>query len=134
MKWGSEKKASATVTAGAIDCLIGERMSVVGDVVFAGGLQVEGKLKGTLRAEAGAEAFLNLGSRGRIEGEVQAPQVVIDGELIGDVIAERLQLGSGARIQGNVYYKLLEMAAGAQINGQMVYQDEPRKQLPKLES
>ncbi len=115
----------------SIECLIGDKMSIVGDVRFAGGLQLEGKIKGTVIAEDGSEAFLNISERGQVEGQIQVPQAEVHGELIGDMVADRLKLGGSARIRGNIYYKVLEMAAGAQVNGQMVHQDEPRKQLPK---
>jgi cytoskeletal protein CcmA (bactofilin family) len=65
---------------------------------------------------------------------VQAPHIVVNGAITGDVTAsERLELASNARVEGNVYYKLLEMSAGAQINGKMVHRAEPPKQLPKPE-
>jgi cytoskeletal protein CcmA (bactofilin family) len=116
-----------------MECLVGARMSIVGDVVFSGGLNVAGSLKGTVNAE-GNDALVHLNESGRIEGDVRAPNVTVDGEMIGDVIAtEKLILGPTARVRGNIYYKLLQMNAGAQVNGQMVHQDEPRKQLPKPE-
>lgn len=128
-----DKKVIKAAT-GAIECLVGERMSIVGDVHFAGGLQVEGKIKGTVIADDSSDAFLKISERGQVEGQVQVPQAEIHGELIGDVTAERLKLGTTARIRGNIYYKVLEMAAGAQVNGQMLHQDEPRKQLSKPEA
>jgi len=129
-----DKKTMKPSSPSAIECLVGERMSIVGDVHFAGGLQVEGKIKGTVIADDASDAFLQISDRGKVEGQVQVPQVEIHGELLGDVTAERLKLGTTARIRGNIYYKVLEMAAGAQINGQMVHQDEPRKQLSKPEN
>ncbi len=129
--FGDKKPVKSSVSPAAIECLVGERMAIVGDVTFAGGLQIEGKLKGTLRADESSDAFVKISERGQVEGEIHAPQAEIHGELIGDVVADRLQLGSNARVRGNVFYRVLEMAAGAQVNGQMVHQDEPRKQLPK---
>jgi len=132
--FGSDKKSAKTITASsAAEGLIGENMSVVGDVRFAGAFIVEGKIKGTVIADSGNDAVLKLYERGQIDGQVQVPQAELHGEMLGDVTAEKLLLGATARVRGNVYYKVLEMAAGAQVNGQMVHQDEPRKQLPKPE-
>jgi cytoskeletal protein CcmA (bactofilin family) len=65
-----------------------------------------------------------------VTGEIQAPHIVIDGVVNGDVTADqRLELASNARVEGNVYYKVLEMSAGAQINGKMVHRDGPPRQL-----
>lgn len=133
--FGEKKTMKATSSnGGAIECLVGERMSIVGDVRFAGGFVIEGKIKGTVAADESSDAVLRLSERGQVEGQIQVPQADIHGEMLGDIVAERLTLGSTARVRGNVYYKVLEMAAGAQVNGQMVYQEDPRKQLPKLEA
>ena len=82
----------------------------------------------------GADALVDVNESGRVEGDIRAPNVVISGEMVGDVVAtEKLVLGTTARVKGNIFYKLLEMNAGAQVNGQMVHQDEPQRALPKPE-
>jgi cytoskeletal protein CcmA (bactofilin family) len=59
---------------------------------------------------------------GLVEGDVRAPRIVIDGEVIGDVHAsEHLELGARARVRGNLYYGLMEMAMGAQIEGSLCH-------------
>jgi cytoskeletal protein CcmA (bactofilin family) len=111
--------------------LIASGTSIKGDIQFAGRLHVDGKIDGAIRGE-GAQAMLTLSEHACVTGEVQAPHIVVDGSIVGDVTAsERLELASNARVEGNVYYKLLEMSAGAQINGKMVHRAEPPKQLPK---
>jgi cytoskeletal protein CcmA (bactofilin family) len=56
-----------------------------------------------------------------IEGSVEAPQVVLNGRVNGDIAAsERLVLGTKARVQGNVFYGVIEMALGAEISGKLV--------------
>ena len=55
---------------------------------------------------------------GSIEGEVQVPNVVLNGTIIGDIHArERIVLGATARVEGNVHYGIIEMTLGAQIRG-----------------
>lgn len=71
-----------------------------------------------------------MSDKGRVSGEIRAPNAVINGVVKGDiVVSERLELAPQARIDGNVYYKVLEMAAGAKLSGKMVYQAEPPRQL-----
>jgi cytoskeletal protein CcmA (bactofilin family) len=73
-------------------------------------------------AEDGAPATLTLSEHGSIEGEVRAPVVVINGQLIGDVhAAERVELGAKARVQGDVHYQVVEMNAGAQLTGRLIH-------------
>ncbi|CAN7496902.1 polymer-forming cytoskeletal protein [Pseudoxanthomonas sp. LjRoot143] len=109
---------------GAIDTLIGPQVTIRGDVVFSGGLYVEGHIQGKVIAEAGERAVLTVAEQGSIEGEVQAPVVVINGRMVGDVHAiERIELATKARVQGNVHYKVVEMSAGAQLTGRLVHAD-----------
>ncbi|KRA50825.1 cell shape determination protein CcmA [Pseudoxanthomonas sp. Root630] len=109
---------------GAIDTLIGPQVTIRGDVVFSGGLYVEGHIQGKVIAESGERAVLTLAEQGSIEGEVQAPVVVINGRMVGDVHAhERIELAPKARIHGNLHYKVVEMSAGAQLTGHLVHAD-----------
>ena len=108
----------------AIDTLIGPQVTLHGDVVFSGGLYVEGRIHGKVIAEEGAPAVLTLAEQGRIEGEIQVPVVVINGELQGDVYAsERIELAARARVLGNVHYKVVEMRAGATLTGRLIHVD-----------
>ncbi|WP_313927843.1 polymer-forming cytoskeletal protein [Pseudoxanthomonas sp.] len=110
--------------AGAIDTLIGPQVTIRGDVVFSGGLYVEGHIQGKVIAEAGGRAVLTVAEQGSIEGEVQVPVVVINGRMTGDVHAlERIELATKARVQGNLHYKVVEMSAGAQLTGRLVHAD-----------
>jgi cytoskeletal protein CcmA (bactofilin family) len=114
-----------------VTTLIAGSTEIRGDVHFHGRLHVDGKIDGAIRGE-GAQAMLTLSEHARVTGELQAPHIIINGSVTGDVTAsERLELASNARVEGNVFYKVLEMSAGAQINGKMVHRAEPPRQLPK---
>ena len=111
--------------------LIAAGTEIRGDILFNGRLHVDGKVDGAIHGE-GAQAMLTLSEHASVTGEVQAPHIVVNGSINGDVTAgERLELASNARVEGNVYYKVLEMSAGARINGKMVHRAEPPRQLPK---
>lgn len=105
-----------------IDTLIGQHTQVTGDVRFAGGLHVDGTIKGNVIAENDDRAMLSLSEQGTIEGEVNVPYVILNGVVLGDVHGrEHVELSSKARITGNVYYHLIEMAIGAEVNGKLVH-------------
>jgi len=117
--WGNKKKPKQTAQ---IDSLIGQNSEIHGDVIFKGGLHVDGKIKGNVIAEEGTESVITLSERGTIEGEVKVPNVVVNGTVIGDVHAlSHIELASEARVHGNVYYSLIEMAMGAEVNGNLVH-------------
>ncbi|MFO1401076.1 MAG: polymer-forming cytoskeletal protein [Steroidobacteraceae bacterium] len=108
-------------TAARIDTLIGRAASVQGDIEFSGGLHIDGRVNGSVRAVEGAAAALSVSEHGLVEGSVLAPQVVLNGAVNGDIVAtERVVLGAKARVRGNVHYGVIEMALGAEINGKLV--------------
>jgi cytoskeletal protein CcmA (bactofilin family) len=105
----------------SIDTLIGRSTRVHGDMGFAGGLHVDGVIAGSVRAEPGVAASISVSEHGHIEGSVEAPTVVLNGIVNGDILAaERIVLGAKARVHGDVYYGAIEMALGAEINGKLV--------------
>jgi cytoskeletal protein CcmA (bactofilin family) len=132
--WGNSKKPKQTAN---IDSLIGQNTEIRGDVIFSGGLHVDGKVKGNVIATEGDDSVLTLSERGTIEGEVKVPNVVVNGTVIGDVHAlSHVELASQARVHGNVYYTLIEMAMGAEVNGNLVHRaaDKSVVNMPKKES
>ena len=121
-------------SAARIDTLIGQGTEINGDLVFSGGLHVDGTIKGNVIAEEGSTAILILSEFGRIEGEVKVPNMVLNGEIIGDVYGSlRVELAPKSRIKGSVYYNLIEMAIGAEVNGGLVHQPHDAKPQKVLE-
>ena len=107
-----------------VETLIGEQIEIQGDMRFAGGLHIDGSVKGRV-ISTDRDASFSLGATGLIEGDVHAPRVVLHGRVLGHVYAaERLALGATARVIGNVYYRTIEMAAGAKVMGQLISQEE----------
>ena len=102
--------------------LVSKGTEVVGDIKFSGELQIEGAVKGNVLAQDQSKATVRVVEGGRIEGEIHAPHVIINGMVKGDVhSAEHIELAAKAQIQGNVHYHLIEMVKGAQVNGSLLY-------------
>ena len=106
--------------------LIAESTRIAGDVRFSDQLYLNGHIEGDVRAEDGASsATVVISDIGSVKGEVDAPIVVVNGRVEGNVRAgTRVELAANARITGNVYYKLIEMQLGAMVEGQLVHVDE----------
>jgi len=98
-----------------IDTLIARNTRIQGDVVFAGGLHLDGRVQGNVRAEPGTGGTLSVSEHGSVEGSVEVASVVLNGTA-----AERVVLGAHARVQGNVHYGVIEMEIGAEIRGKLV--------------
>jgi cytoskeletal protein CcmA (bactofilin family) len=113
-----------------VETIIGQNTEITGDISFRGGLHVDGKVKGNINAEDDSDSILILSEEGAIEGEVRVPNVLLNGQVVGDVHAsDRVELANHARIEGSVFYSLLEMEMGAAINGNLVHQNKKEKRL-----
>jgi cytoskeletal protein CcmA (bactofilin family) len=104
-----------------IDTLIGKGVRVQGDIEFLGGMHLDGAIAGNVRSNPAPDATLSVSEIGSIEGSVEVPNVILQGQVRGDIhAAGRVVLGSTARVEGNVYYGIIEMTLGAQITGKLV--------------
>lgn len=104
-----------------IDTLIGSKTDLKGDIVFTGGLRIDGKVRGNITAKGDGNSTLVLSENAVVTGNVTVPHIITNGSIKGNVrAAERIELQPKAEIFGDVYYKVIEMALGAVINGNMV--------------
>ena len=91
-----------------IDTIIGQNTRFEGDLRFSGGLHIDGNVKGNVTAEAGSDAVLTVSEQGGVEGDVNVPNLMLGGTVVGDVhVSERLEMASRAKVAGNVFYNLL---------------------------
>ncbi|HLY52106.1 MAG TPA: polymer-forming cytoskeletal protein [Steroidobacteraceae bacterium] len=104
-----------------IDTLIGKGVRVQGDIDFLGGMHLDGAIAGNVRSDSAPDSTLSVSETGSIEGSVDVPNVILQGQVRGDIrAAERVVLGATARVEGDVYYGVIEMTLGAQIMGKLV--------------
>ena len=119
--FGSNKKQK---NSSSYDTLIAQGTEISGDIVVSGGLHIDGKIEGKIRAAADNQhAVVRLSEVGEVSGDISAPHVIINGKVYGNVYAsEHVELAPKASIEGNVYYNLIEMAMGAEVNGNLVHE------------
>ena len=103
-----------------MDSLIGSGTEIDGQLLFKGGLRIDGQVRGNVIAEPGQASYLVLSEHGRIDGEVRCAHLVVNGVINGSVFAsELLEIQPKGRIIGDVCYKILEMHGGALVSGQL---------------
>ena len=128
------RKSGGSPKGTKIDTLIGQNSELQGDIVFSGGLHVDGTIKGNVFAEPDSASVLSVSERGHIEGEVRVPNIVLNGSVKGDVhAADHIELAEKARVFGNVYYKFIEIVRGAEVNGNLVHKEDGFQAAPKVE-
>lgn len=108
-----------------IDTLVGTDTIITGDIVFSGGLRVDGTIRGNVCEKEGSESTIILSENGRIEGAINTTKIVLNGTVVGPVQASQfIELQTKARITGDLYYKSLEMHMGSVIDGKLVHTEE----------
>jgi cytoskeletal protein CcmA (bactofilin family) len=110
---------------------IGENSTIDGDITFDKTIEIHGKITGTVKiAENCTTAMLIIKKNGIVEGDVYGDEVVIEGEVIGNVTGKKkITIKSSSFVSGNVYYDILDMNGGATVNGNLIRNKgkEPQK-------
>ena len=110
---------------------IGENCTIDGDITFDKTIEIHGKITGTVRiAENCTTAMLVIKKNGIVEGDVYGDEVVIEGEVVGNVTGKKkITIKSSSFVSGNVYYDILDMNGGATVNGNLIRNKgkEPQK-------
>lgn len=114
----------------SMETLIGGQVVIQGDLLFSGGLHIEGKVVGNIAAKEGVDSLITLAQGGVIEGNISAPKVIISGLVTGDIHSrECIELTETAYIQGNIHYRQIEIPAGATVSGQLIHLQPPDQNL-----
>lgn len=104
-----------------IDSLVSAGTRISGDLVFSGGLRIDGEVTGNIVAAPGQPSLLVIGASGCVRGEVRAARMVVNGVVVGTIrVSELLELQPCARIAGQVSYAALEIHRGARIEAELL--------------
>jgi len=127
------RKQKKTIEVTKLSSLIADNLHIVGDVLFSGGLRVDGKVEGNVLGKRGEKSLVVLSEKGCIVGRVKAYDAVINGTVTGDLEVEHfLELQPGARVFGNISYRQLQMECGATVDGKLLKVDEAQVEPRKL--
>ena len=116
-----------------IDSLIGSGSKIDGNISFAGGLRVDGHVRGNIAAKGEKSGTLVLSEAGKVEGEIEVAHVVINGSVAGPVrSSEFVELLPKARVTGDVFYHTIEMHVGAVVTGRLVHEGPKQDRVVEL--
>ncbi len=102
--------------AGGAATLINEGCKVIGTITGTGSYLVNGEVDG----DCELDATLTLARNGVWKGTIRAVNVIIAGEVEGDIIAEgSVEIADSARITGTVSGEAIAVAEGAVVDGVM---------------
>ena len=97
--------------------VIGRSATFRGDLSSTEDLQIDGTFEGTIRLSSGR---LTVGAEARVKASIAAPEVVVFGQVDGDIRATgRVDLRSTAVVLGDVFAARLSIEENATLHGQV---------------
>ncbi|MFZ0663746.1 MAG: polymer-forming cytoskeletal protein [Acidobacteriaceae bacterium] len=105
----------ATTEASAAS--IGKSVQIHGEVKGSEDLVVDGTIEGTITL---SESRLTIGPNAHVKANVSARDVIILGELVGDVSASgRVELRAGSNLKGDIHAARLSIEENAILAGKV---------------
>jgi cytoskeletal protein CcmA (bactofilin family) len=105
-----------------------------GDIDTAGGIRIDGTVKGKVRA--GGD--VTIGLEGTVEGGIKSSNVNIAGKIIGNVsVSGAVQMLSGSKLVGDLAASSFAIELGAYYKGQCIItgsKEQPMLSAPKEEA
>ncbi len=100
--------------------LLSNDLTIKGNVVTSGDIQIEGTIEGDVRAH-----LLTVGESATIKGEIAADDVIVNGTVIGRLRGLKVRLTASARVDGDIVHKIIAIESGAQFVGTVQRQEDP---------
>ncbi|HVS04258.1 MAG TPA: polymer-forming cytoskeletal protein [Thermoanaerobaculia bacterium] len=95
--------------------VIGRSITIEGKLMGEEDLLIEGRFQGEIRVPGHQ---VTIGAQGRVEAEVRASAIVVEGEVRGNLAAERsVQVKSSGKVQGDIKAPRVALDQGCRFKG-----------------
>ena len=112
---GAKHAAPSTTSKRGTRAMIGAKVKVNGDIVSSEDLLVEGEVTGSITL---TENELVIGTSGKVQANINAKTVRIEGEVNGDIeSSERVVICASGNVQGNVSAPRVMLEDGGRFKG-----------------
>lgn len=100
--------------------LLSADLTIEGNIVGEGELQIDGVVKGDVRV-----GRLTVGETGHVEGAVYAEAVEVRGRVIGSITSKQVRLYGTSYVDGDITHEQLAMETGAFFQGRSLKFQRP---------
>ena len=100
---GSQPEAASSISSG---------LSIVGQIIGHGALNIFGHVKGEVRA-----SNVVIAEGAQIEGDVVAEELTVGGQLKGTIRANRVKINSTGVVEGDIFHRTLAIEENARFEG-----------------
>ena len=96
---------------------IGNAVKIVGQIIAKEDLQIDGDVEGTIEAR---DSKITIGSSGRIQASILARDIVVLGQVQGDIVASgKVELWKDSSLVGGITSPRIVLDDGAQVKGKI---------------
>src|SRR5262249_12767264 len=118
-------KSTSPSSSKMVPSIIGEDLTITGNVASKGEIQVDGEIQGDIRCSS-----LLLGDKAHVKGGVVAEDVVVRGHLMGTIRGVRITLQAPSHVEGDILHQSLAIEQGAYFEGKSRRSDNPLAETP----
>jgi cytoskeletal protein CcmA (bactofilin family) len=105
------------------ESIIGGQSEVTGDLSVKGTLQVDGLVKGQIKADS-----VVLTESAKVKGDIIAHKIVVRGRVEGNLKAEEgVEIMPKGKVIGDVLTNKISVAEGGELNGKVVMSEREAK-------
>jgi cytoskeletal protein CcmA (bactofilin family) len=111
-------KSPSPAASKMVPSIIGEDLSIAGNVTSKGEIQVDGEIQGDINCGS-----LLLGDKSQVIGGVMAEDVVV--RVVGSIRGLRVTLQAQSHVEGDIFHQSLAIEQGAYFEGKSRRSDNP---------
>ena len=102
-------------STGKPQALIGSKLRIKGELYGEEDILIQGRVEGTIEVK---DNNLTVGADGRVEGDSQATQIIVEGEVLGDLSGEeKVVIRATSNVRGNIVAPRVSLEEGAKFKG-----------------
>jgi cytoskeletal protein CcmA (bactofilin family) len=114
MAWGSKADNGRASSKEPIENVLGQSLTIRGDLAAEGGFRVDGNIEGNLESKSA----IIIGESGVVRGDVRGTDIVVAGTIQGNVTCTgHLEILSKGRIEGEIDAKSVRIETGGVFRG-----------------
>ena len=93
--------------------LVSVETKIKGTIVTSSMFQLEGELEGDIKGET----LVHIGLTGKMTGKVEAKTVLIDGEVSGEIVADKVEIGKNGKAFATITSAIFVIQEGGVFEG-----------------